>query len=280
MIILGQKSIDDRQPKSTWKNQKGTGKEARKQSAATKLATTQIVAANEMSPSNPNRKSQRKIVAKTNVRFGTNISHKTVSRMVREGKIGVSPTKPGPVGRFNKTECDAMKIAFLSFIKLEQAIGKKQSTIRELGFCVNVMVNYLGRAHRRGDDLAKRLKKDVADDINVKKPNQQELRRVLWTPCGNLKVWFDQWEHTATSLGFGRLKLPDEDHLEDASVIFFPGQKKRIVNLDKTIGCIVDDRQMPSATRTCLTNTPRDAEPILDFEVILQFRSRLISLFL
>jgi len=27
------------------------------------------------------------------------------------------------------------------------------------------------------------------------------------------------------------------------------------------IGCITDDRQTRSATRTCLTNTPRDAEP-------------------
>jgi len=27
------------------------------------------------------------------------------------------------------------------------------------------------------------------------------------------------------------------------------------------IGCITDDRQTHSATRTCLTNTPRDAEP-------------------
>jgi len=46
------------------------------------------------------------------------------------------------------------------------------------------------------------------------------------------------------------------------------------------IGCITDNRQSHSAAWMCLTNTPRDAEPILDFYVILQFRSRLISLFL
>jgi len=27
------------------------------------------------------------------------------------------------------------------------------------------------------------------------------------------------------------------------------------------IGCVTDDRQTHSATQTCLTNTPRDAEP-------------------
>jgi len=48
----------------------------------------------------------------------------------------------------------------------------------------------------------------------------------------------------------------------------------------QAIGCITDDRQTHRTARTCLTDTPRDAEPILDFEVILQFRSRLISLFL
>ena len=46
------------------------------------------------------------------------------------------------------------------------------------------------------------------------------------------------------------------------------------------VGCVIDNRQMHGATWACLTNTPRDAALTLDFEVILQFRSRIISLFL
>ena len=46
------------------------------------------------------------------------------------------------------------------------------------------------------------------------------------------------------------------------------------------VGCVADDRQRHGDTRACLTNTLRDAELILDFEVILQFRSGSISLFL
>jgi len=63
---------------------------------------------------------------------------------------------------------------------------------------------------------------------------------VLWTSFGNLKVWFSQWEFTATSLGFGRLKKRDgtDDHLEEGSVMFFTGQKKRILNLDETDGSL------------------------------------------
>jgi len=39
------------------------------------------------------------------------------------------------------------------------------------------------------------------------------------------------------------------------------GDTFRPVNWYVHIGCITDDRQTHSATRTCLTNTPRDAEP-------------------
>jgi len=39
------------------------------------------------------------------------------------------------------------------------------------------MVNYSGIVNRKGDDLAKHLKSDVANEIDMKKPNYQELRR-------------------------------------------------------------------------------------------------------
>jgi len=68
-----------------------------------------------------------------------------------------------------------MKIAFLSFINLEQAGSKKQSIIRELSLRVNVMANHSGVISKRGDGLAKGLKSDVAEELEVKKPNTQEL---------------------------------------------------------------------------------------------------------
>jgi len=143
-------------------------KKRKQQAAAVKLATQQIEATKAMSPKNPNKKSQRRIVEELNKRLGTNVSHKTVSRMVLEGKIGVSPRKPGPAGSFNKTEYDAMKIAFLTYIKIKQSIGKKQSTIKDMSLRVNALINYSGKFQRKSDDLAKRLKKDVADEIDVK----------------------------------------------------------------------------------------------------------------
>jgi len=125
-------------------------------------------------------------VKEVNESHGTNISYKTVSRMVREGKIGMSPVKPRPVGSFIKIEYEALKIAFLSYLKLEQANGKKQSTLKSLGLRANDLANHSGKMNRKGDELAKRLKRDIADDIDINKPNAQELRCILWTSYGNL----------------------------------------------------------------------------------------------
>ena len=164
-----------------------------------------------------------------NENLGTNISQKTVSRIVLEGKIGI-PSKPGPVGAFSKVVYQSLKVAFMSYIKLEQVTCQKQSTMKTLGLRVNALVNRCGKMNRKGDELAKRLKSDVADEVEVNKPNTHELRRILWASYGILKVLFDQWEHTVISLGFGQLKLPGEDNIEEGRVVFFDGQKKRIIN--------------------------------------------------
>jgi len=51
---------------------------------------------------------------------------------------------------------------------------------------------------------------------------------------------YGQLESTVISLGFEHLKKDDgsEDHSEEGSVLFFNGQKKRILNLDKTDGSL------------------------------------------
>jgi len=76
------------------------------------------------------------------------------------------------------------------------------------------------------------------------------------------------------------LDVGADGHLSGLHAGSVSDQQSQLKLIAATVGCIVDDRQTPRATRTCLTNRPRDAKLTLDFEVILQFRSRLISLFL
>jgi len=110
-----------------------------KEKQAIKMATQEI----DFMKKNPglNKLSQIKVVERINNHLGTNISSKTVSQMVREGRINVSPLKRGPAGHFPKVQWLAMCTAFVTFVKLEQANSKKQSSLNELTKKVNVMAN-------------------------------------------------------------------------------------------------------------------------------------------
>jgi hypothetical protein len=73
------------------------------ESRGMKAATTRIQQENLMlSPTNPKKKIQADIVREVNEAFGSNVNAKTVARMVKEGRIGVSPLKRGPMGNFSQ----------------------------------------------------------------------------------------------------------------------------------------------------------------------------------
>jgi len=182
--------------------------------------------------------SQIKVVAKVNRHMGTNISSKTVSQMVREGRISVSPLKRGPAGHFPKTQWLSMCTAFATFIKLEQANGKRQSPLIELARKANAMLNSVRGFSKKDNDLARKLKKATADQFEIDQKNHEEACRLMWTTHANLKAWCNQFEHTVIELGFGRLKTDDDDPSIEGSIVFFKGQRRRIVNLDETDGSL------------------------------------------
>ena len=210
-----------------------------RESQAIKHATKTIVARKNMAEEHPfKNKSQRKIVEDTNKMFKTNISAKTVSRMIREGRIGTSPMKRGPSGHFPRSIWTSMKNAFVTFIKLEQANSKKQSSLMTLSKRVNVLVNAAG-FWKSGNDLARKLKSETAHLFEIDTMNLQEARRLQWTTYGNLNVWFETFKHTLIDLGFAREKKEDgtEDHIS-GELVFFEGQTRRILNVDETDGTL------------------------------------------
>jgi len=180
--------------------------------------------------------SQRKFVDDANKTYGTNISHKIVAKMVREGRIGVSPSKPGPAGDFPKVVWESMKLAFVTYLQLEQATSKVQSTVKQMSLRVNQMVRGAGHI-KTGNDLTRKLKSETACYFDVDKKNMQEHRRLQWTTHSNLNAWFDTWRNTLIHLGFAREKtIGDEDVVGE--LVFFDGQKDRILNLDETDGLL------------------------------------------
>ena len=220
---------------SVQQNHAVIAKQRKLASQGMKLATVRIQQNSTLSPSNPKKKTHGTIVEEVNKAVGSNINVKTAGRMVKNGFVGVSPLKRGPAGSFPPNVWRALKNAFVSYVKLELATSKKQSTLRDLAKRVNALSNEGGMI-KNGQDLARKLRKETADELEVGKKNMQEHRRIMWTTANNLSVWFDTWEATLIELGFARKKLHDDPASVEGSLFFFTPE--RIVNFDETDGTL------------------------------------------
>ena len=211
-----------------------------KQKKAMKLATTRIKKNRELPKGHKEKLSDEKIVKEVNLLCDSNISHKTAASYVRKGLINVSPQKRGPVGHFPKQVFDALTGAYATFLKLEQAGAKQQSSLRQLSLRVNAVVNEAGMSKSR-DDLTRKLRNTTSHMFDTGKANVIEQRRVEWTTHYNLNLWFDTWKTTLIELGFAREKTEADVDIE-GEVVFLPGQKNRILNVDETDGTLDDTR--------------------------------------
>ena len=207
-------------------------------STAMKAATRLIQRSRNLPDSHPAKKSNAAIVRDVNRQYNSNINVKTAGRYVRMGIIGQSPMKKGPVGPFPNPIMKVLKGSFVTYLKLEQANSKKQSSIKQLSKLVNATVNKAGFEKTR-DDLTRKLQRETADQFGVGKANVMEQRRVQWTTSYNLNVWFSTWKDTLVSLGFAREKEPGETGVV-GELVFFDGQRRRIINFDETDGSIDD----------------------------------------
>jgi hypothetical protein len=224
------------------------------QKLALKAATTRIKASKDLPKGHPSKKTIKVIVQEVNQAYKANLSTITAAKYVRMGLIGVSPLKHGPVGDLPKEVYDALKGAFATYLKLEQAGCKHQSTINQLVRLVNATVN-AGGFNKYDDHLTKKLRRDTAGEFDIGKANVVEQRRLKWTTSYNLDMWYTTFKKTLIDLGFAREKLPtDIDTVGE--VVFYPGQLQRIVNFDETDGSI-DDTTGRRGGRPCSTlNSP------------------------
>jgi len=211
--------------------------QTKKEADAMKQAMTRIDASNKLEASHPDKKSINQIVKEVNDLCGSNISPKTVGKYVRAGMINVSPLKRGPVGPFSKAILESLKWAHASFLQLEQAEGRTQSTMKDMAKRVNACVNLAGFTKCR-DDLTRKLRNLTADLFTVGKSNRMEHRRLQWTTHQNLDFWFSTFKVALIDLGFGREALPEEDVVGE--IFFYEGQLHRVVNLDETDGSLDD----------------------------------------
>jgi hypothetical protein len=219
-------------------NQAIKAKAGNRDKLAMKQATVLIVRNNTLPHGHANKRTIVEIVSDTNERLNANVSAKTAAHYVRNGLIGVSPLRRGPMSQFDKRVWDALKGAYVTYLKLEQAASKKQSSIRSMSLLINGCVNKAGYNKSR-DDVTRKLKSETADHFDVGKQNVVEQRRLMWTTSYNLEVWFNTWSDTLIDLGFARKKMASDENCE-GSLYFYNGSLDRIGNLDETDGSLDD----------------------------------------
>jgi hypothetical protein len=210
-----------------------------RKSLAMKEATSRIKRSLDLPVGHAEKKSCRIIVKEVNDIYGTNISHNTAGRYVRDGMIGSSPLKRGPNGDIPKPMYTALRGAYTTYLQLEQAGCKKQSTIKAMVALVNSTVNAAGFS-KRDDNLTRKLRADTAAEFQVGKPNVIERARVEWTTSYNLDIWFSTFKEMCIDYGFARVREDTDGPDVEGELFFFPGQLQRIVNFDETDGSIDD----------------------------------------
>jgi hypothetical protein len=209
-----------------------------RQKQAMKVATSRIKRSLELPVGDPEKKSIKVIVNEVNTVYRSNVNPQTAARYVRKGLAGMSPLKPGPHGDFPKVIYEALLGAYCTYLKLEQAGGRKQSTIKHLVKLVNATVN-AGGFTKTDDNLTRKLRRDTAGEFEVGKANIVEQRRTKWTTSYHLDMWYTSFKMTLIELGFARVKEPT-DTITVGELYFYPGQLQRIVNFDETDGSIDD----------------------------------------
>ena len=197
-----------------------------------KIATLRVNENKKLPAGHPDKaKSNEAIVMQVNEEFGCTLATSTVNRKVRQGEINVTPTKCGPRGDFDKATFLALTGAFSSFLKIEEANGKRQPTAVELKHRIHACVNRAGYS-KSGRKLYERLTKETAGEFFRAKAQLVEQRRLLWTTHTNLDLWFNVLERTLLDYGFAQIALPSD--AAEGSLVFNPHQLHRIVNFDET----------------------------------------------
>ena len=198
---------------------------------ATKEAQLLVYANNSKAPDDPSRRSVQSIIEQVNQKHKTSITRSTISRDVKNGRIGVPPLKRGGKRLFTVPVQAALEGAFVTFKKIEQAISREQTGNKGIAAKLQACCSPVhGKIDARG--LQRSLTKNTVEHFVTDKLSEQESRRLKSTRFHTLTMDFDGKKELLVTLGFARPKLKTDYCLGE--LVYFKGQKERICNFDES----------------------------------------------
>ena len=97
-----------------------------------KLEPARISLSSSIPPCHTDKNYAATIVRDINIEYGSDISRKSATMMALQGRIGEPPKTRGLNRNISSEVWNLMKGAFVPFLKLDEARGATQSTMKEL----------------------------------------------------------------------------------------------------------------------------------------------------
>jgi hypothetical protein len=180
-----------------------------------------------------------KIVEAVNALFGCEtISPGEIRRSYAANNIGKSPPRHGKATRVDAVSFSLLAQLVFTCQTIEQAncipnrLNRTQLTA-EVGAIVNAKLMSENQDELNEVQLFERIQKELARETVLTTTNPRELLRAQWLTYDNQNLNHINFERTVVSLGFGRWPRSDDERNEQGNVILFPGQARRILQLDE-----------------------------------------------
>ena len=161
-----------------------------------------------------------------------------LNRCVSDGRAGELPPKQGKPSRIGDDDFKLISKLVFTCQSIEQANCDPNRLDRpEMRHAVAEIVNQKllqsGQEALKSVPFFERIQKELSRECKLTSPTYREALRAAWLTWRNQNQHYENWEYWVVELGFARWPFGEEEKAIEGNVVFFDGQKRRIVQFDE-----------------------------------------------
>ena len=166
------------------------------------------------------------------------VSGREIKEGVKKGLAGKYPPKRGRASIISEEDTKNIAALVYSSTAIEQANCQANRLSRsELQSVVGSIVNTKRQDEKKPEIndafFFQRIQRINSMLTDIGTPDKRELLRSLWLTFNQQKKHYINWETFLIEQGFGRAPTNDKEQEEHGHIVFFDGQKERILHIDE-----------------------------------------------